>query len=392
MNLCVANRMLNFPPLYPITDARLDLSLSAQIRGFGDAGFPLVQFRGKPLDALAQMEELRVALTAAADNGGWPLIVVNDQADLALLAVAEGLAPWGLHLGQSDLPHAEARRLPGLLDLHLGASTHGDAEWNAGSAECDHAGVGPVRGTATKADHAVPIGFDGLAAGSAALRASGVAPIAIGGLGPGDFEACFAAGAESVAMVSALAEASDPSELLWQAQLARWAARSPIRPGQGVLLAGSSGAGKTTVGRALAGSLGLPFADLDEAIEARAGKPIPGIFAEDGEAAFREREATVLPGLLAASAVVALGGGAWESAAVREAAEASGFTALWLAERPATCWDRAAADPHRPLAQDRAAFLARHRARLARWSLLPCVLPLGRGPEVIGRALASRVS
>jgi shikimate kinase len=193
-------------------------------------------------------------------------------------------------------------------------------------------------------------------------------------------------------MVNALAEASDPSELLWEAQLARWTARPPLRAGQGVLLAGSSGAGKTTVGRALAEGLDLPFADLDEAIEARAGKPIPAIFAEDGEAAFRALEGSVLPRLLAAPAVVALGGGAWESAAVRGAAEAAGFVVLWLAERAAACWDRVASDPHRPLAQARAAFLVRHRQRLARWSLLPCVLPLGRPPQEIGRALASRVS
>jgi thiamine-phosphate diphosphorylase len=384
--------MTNLPPLYPITDARQELSLSAQIRRFGDAGFPLVQFRGKPLDARAQMDELRRSLAEAAENGGWPLIVVNDRADLAVLAAAEGLAPWGLHLGQDDLPPAEARRLPGLECIHLGTSTHGDDDWNAVSAACDHAGVGPVRGTASKADHSEPIGFEGLARGCAALRSKGLAPIAIGGLGADDFADCFEAGAEAVAMVSALAAAERPADLLWAAQLARWPARPPLHPGQGVLLAGSSGAGKSTLGRVLAAELALPFHDLDMAIEARAGKPIPAIFAEDGEAAFRAHEADLLPTLLAAPAVIALGGGAWESAEVRAAAEAAGFATLWLAEPPATCWARVAADPHRPLAQDRGAFLARHRMRLARWSLLPCILPLGRGPEEIGRALAARVS
>lgn len=383
---------LPLPPLYPITDARQGLSLCAQIRRFGDAGFPLVQFRGKPLDALAQMEELRAALEASADNGGWPLLVVNDRADLAVLAAAEGLAPWGLHLGQEDLPPEEARKLPGLPSIHIGASTHTTADWNAVPAACDHAGVGPVRGTATKADHSAPIGFAGLAEGCAALRSQGLAPIAIGGLGVVDLAACFAAGAEAVAMVSALAVAEDPAELLWQAQLARWKARPPIGRGQGILLAGSSGAGKSTLGRALALELELPFHDLDLAIEARAGKPIPAIFLEDGEGAFRAHEAAVLPALLSAPAVVALGGGAWESAAVRKAAEAAGFQVLWLAENPAACWERVAADPHRPLAADRGIFMARHRDRLPRWSLLPCILPLGRGAEDVGRALASAVS
>ncbi len=383
---------MNLPPLYPIIDARLDLSLSSQIRRFGEAGFPLVQFRGKPLDALAQMDELRSALRNSAENGGWPLTVVNDRADLAVLAASEGLAPWGLHLGQEDLPPEEARKLPGLAGLHIGTSTHCKEDWNTLPAACDHAGVGPVRGTATKADHSEPIGFGGLAQGCAALRSKGVAPIAIGGLDVEDLAACFEAGAESVAMVSALAAAEHPGELLWTAQLARWQARPPFRPGHGLLLAGSSGAGKSTLGKALALELDLPFHDLDRVIETRAGKPIPAIFLEDGEGAFRAHEAALLPALLSAPAVIALGGGAWESAAVRDAAAAAGFKAFWLAEEPAGCWARAGADPHRPLAADRGIFLARHRDRLARWSLLPCVLPLGRSPEEIGRAMVSGLS
>ncbi len=384
--------MLTLPPLYPITDARLAPSLADQVKRFGDAGFPLAQFRGKPLEADAQMAELRRALRAARDNGGWPLVVVNDRADLAALAAAEGLVPWGLHLGQEDLPPAEAAKLPGLEGLHLGTSTHQPSEWEAVDPACDHAGVGPVRGTATKADHADPLGFGGLAAGCGALRTRGIAPIAIGGLGSGDVEACYAAGAESVAMVSALAEARDPSDLLWRTQAARWQARPPLVPGRAILLAGSSGCGKSTLGPVLARRLGLPFQDLDTAVEARAGKAIPALFAEDGEAAFRALEGTVLPDLLAVPAVVALGGGAWESGAVRRAAEAAGATALWIAERPDRCWARVASDPRRPLAADRDAFFARHCARLPRWSRLPCALPLGRGPEEIVDALLGRVS
>ncbi len=381
--------MLNLPPLYPITDARLERSLSTQVRRFGEAGFPLVQFRGKPLEADAQMAELRAALRASAEGGGWPLVVVNDRADLALLAAAEGLPPWGLHLGQEDLPPAEAARLPGLSPLHLGTSTHDASEWAAVDGACDHAGVGPVRGTATKADHASPIGFGGLAEGCAALRARDLAPVAIGGLGSGDVAPCFAAGAESVAMVGALAAAGDPADLLWRAQAARWKAHPPLDRGRTVLLAGSSGAGKSTLGAVLAARLGLPFHDLDRVLEARAGTSIPAIFAEGGEAAFRALESEVLPGLLASPSVVALGGGAWETDGVRRAARDAGATALWLAERPEACWARVAADPHRPLAQDRGIFMARHRARLARWSLLPCVLPLGRSPvEIVDGLLA----
>ena len=153
---------MHLPPLYPITDVRLELSLSAQIRRLGEFGYPLVQFRGKPLDAQAQLEQLRAALAAAAADGGWPAVCVNDRADLAVLASLEGLTPWGLHLGQEDLPPGETRGIPGLEGLHLGTSTHEPAQWEAPDPACDHAGVGPVRATATKPGAGAPLGLEGV--------------------------------------------------------------------------------------------------------------------------------------------------------------------------------------------------------------------------------------
>ena len=74
---------------------------------------------------------------------------------------------------------------------------------------------------------------------------------------------------------------------------------------------GAPGAGKTTVGRAVAELLGVPFADTDALIEATAGKPIPEIFFDDGEAAFRELEvAAIASALDSFDGVLALGGGA----------------------------------------------------------------------------------
>jgi shikimate kinase len=379
--------MLQLPPLYPITDAARPDPLSVQIRRLGAAGFPLVQFRGKPLGPAVQWEELRKALAESAANGGWPWICVNDRADLALLAAREGLAPWGLHLGQGDLPASEAKRLPGLADCHLGASTHEPAEWVAVDPACDHAGVGPFRGTATKGDHAPPIGPGGLATGCAALRRQGLAPIAIGGLEPADAAACFAAGAESLAMVGAVHRAEDPAALGWAFQRARWKARPPFRRGQGLVLVGGSGAGKTTLGQELAHRLALPFVDLDATVETRAGRPIAALFAQAGEAAFRALEQDTLQGLLDRPAVVALGGGAWEDPATRASVAAAGFQPLWLAETPERAWGRAGHDPARPLAQDRASFMARWTVRTPAWALAPMILPFGHSSREVADAL-----
>lgn len=378
---------LGLPPLYPITDARSGLSLSAQVRRFGEAGFPLVQFRGKPLDVRAQWAELRTALAEARDRGGWPAICVNDRADLAVLAAAEGLAPWGLHLGQTDLPPTDAWALPGLGACHLGTSTRRAAEWEAPDPACDHAGVGPFRATATKGDHAPPIGVEGLALGSAALRARGVLPVAIGGITAEDLPAAFGAGAESVAMVGEAARAADPRDLLWRAQMARWNVRPPLARGQGVVLLGGSGAGKTSLAQALAQALGLPFRDSDEAL----GASIPDLFRERGEAAFRALEARAAARCLEGPCVLALGAGAWEDPATRAQARAAGFAPLWLAEVPETAWARVGGDPGRPLAGERAGFLARYAQRARAWWEAPPVLPLGRTAGSLAEALVKNI-
>jgi shikimate kinase len=77
------------------------------------------------------------------------------------------------------------------------------------------------------------------------------------------------------------------------------------------VLVGPPGSGKTTIGRAVAALLGVPFADSDDLIEATAGKPIPEIFFDDGEPAFRELEvAAIASALESFGGVLALGGGA----------------------------------------------------------------------------------
>ena len=91
--------------------------------------------------------------------------------------------------------------------------------------------------------------------------------------------------------------------------------RNPLRR---IVLTGFMGSGKTTVGRLLATRLAWGFADLDDVVEARLGLTVPQIFAERGEAVFRAAEVDALRELLRGSAlVIALGGGAPETPALR---------------------------------------------------------------------------
>ena len=97
-----------------------------------------------------------------------------------------------------------------------------------------------------------------------------------------------------------------------------------------VVLVGLSGSGKSTVGRLLADRLGRRFVDTDDVIEAHAGKPIPRVFEEQGEATFRKIESAAVEEVLAGEpAVIATGGGAPVDQANRSKLWA-GNLAVWL--------------------------------------------------------------
>jgi len=112
-----------------------------------------------------------------------------------------------------------------------------------------------------------------------------------------------------------------------------------------IILVGYRCTGKTTVGRLLAERLGWAFADCDDLVEAAAGKSIAEIFAAEGEAGFRDREAAALRELCARErCVIATGGGAVLRPANRELLRAAGFVA-WLTASPETVRARLQADP-----------------------------------------------
>ncbi len=135
---------------------------------------------------------------------GRALVIVTDRADLAVLAGADGV-----HVGDDDLPTAEARRLVG-PDLLEGRSTRTLEDARAAlAAGADHVGFGPIFATRTKAIAVPPRGLEALAATAAGL---GAPVVAIGGIGEGTIGAVAAAGAACAAVVDAVYGAGDPEE------------------------------------------------------------------------------------------------------------------------------------------------------------------------------------
>ena len=144
-------------------------------------------------------------------------------------------------------------------------------------------------------------------------------------------------------------------------------------------LIGFMGAGKTTAARIL----GEGAVDVDEVIEARLGRRVQEVFAQQGEAAFREMEEQVTLELLADPAVevVALGGGAIGSARVREALAET--RVIWLETVWEDAWQRVAGNGTRPLASDPRRFNELHVARQPVYeSLADVIVPASHSTQI----------
>lgn len=185
--------------LYLITSPVPDLE--GVVEAALTAGVGLVQYRPKqdPPTDLERLDQAR-ALRRLCDRHG-ALFLLNDRLDLALAVEADGV-----HLGQSDLPVAEARRLLGPERL-LGRSTHSVEQLRQAVLEgCDYVGVGPVFTTPSKPGRAAV----GLAYVAAAARDCPIPWFAIGGIDGVNLADVQQAGASRVALIRAITDAGDP--------------------------------------------------------------------------------------------------------------------------------------------------------------------------------------
>jgi shikimate kinase len=124
-------------------------------------------------------------------------------------------------------------------------------------------------------------------------------------------------------------------------------------PSENIVLIGFMGCGKSTIGRELHQRLGYPLVDMDHEIEKRAGKPITRIFAQDGEAAFRDMETALLRELNDPDAprrIISTGGGVVGRQENRELLKHLGYV-VWLHAPPAVILERTGKNRSRPLLQ-----------------------------------------
>lgn len=189
--------------LYLVTDRSLlapGKILEETVREAVQGGVTLVQLREKDCSSAA-FYQLAVGMKQLLAPYAVPLII-NDRLDIALACDAEGL-----HIGQSDLPYAVARKLLG-EDKLIGLSVENrENVLRANELDVDYVGISPVFSTSTKTDTAPALGLEGVRE----IGALSVHPtVGIGGINESNAQTIIEAGADGIAVVSAIMSAPHP--------------------------------------------------------------------------------------------------------------------------------------------------------------------------------------
>lgn len=182
--------------LYPLTDTRLSgLSHAEQVARLSEGGARLIQLREKYLSPREFYDQAVEAMRVARSRG--VRIIINDRVDLAMAVKADGV-----HLGQDDFPPQAARRLLG-NDAIIGLSTHNlDQAVQASLMDIDYIAVGPIFGTSSKDNPDPVVGLIGLGEIRKAVLQTPI--VAIGGITSDNGPQVIHAGADAVAVISAL--------------------------------------------------------------------------------------------------------------------------------------------------------------------------------------------
>jgi thiamine-phosphate pyrophosphorylase len=176
-----------------------------------EGGADVLQLRDKELGGHDMLELAVRVLDMIGDEGSDCLLFVNDRVDVALAAGAHGV-----HLGQEDLPATPARRIVG-SGMIVGISATNTKEAECAQEEgADYIGVGPVYPTPTKPDAVPPIGLEGL---RRIREAVGLPIVAIGGINEKNAKEVFEAGADGIAVISAVTAADDMLEAVCRLRL-----------------------------------------------------------------------------------------------------------------------------------------------------------------------------
>jgi thiamine-phosphate pyrophosphorylase len=194
------------PLLYPIIDAQILAKRGLALSTFADelraAGVDLVQYRDKLGSPQRILQAASILRDAFADT--TCRLIMNDRADLAVLARCDGV-----HVGHLDLSPEDARRVVG-ASRWVGVSTHTDAQAKAAEAsDADYVAIGPVFATGTKLDTEPVIGLEGVRRARALTRKP---LVAIGGITRANARSVIDAGADSLAVISGLILEGEPVE------------------------------------------------------------------------------------------------------------------------------------------------------------------------------------